>query len=233
MRRRTLSRFELLSVMADEFDPDLNYPHLSRKLARSIGEFVVAWGILERELDNGFAILFKIDATLASCIYANLGTKAKLDILSSAFSMLEPAFEKEFVLEVHEVISLVREYSNKARNVLAHAQPTIFGSDTEKPYWQFARSVARKSHEMILYPTDAGHWGIEASGVALIAREWRKLMSEAYKRIVKLSPDDLDRICVTRSREIESKFQRSHTRRSPKKDGSRRRPPKRKQPTHP
>jgi hypothetical protein len=113
--------------MADKLDPEYEYPHVSRALARSIGEFVVAWGILERELDLAFPILLKTDPTLASCISANLGTKAKL--------------------------------------VLTHAQPTIYGSETGRLYWQLTRYVARKSHEMILYPTDPDHWRIEGCGV--------------------------------------------------------------------
>ena len=61
----------------DEELGDIKLHKMSVALKLQIGEFFVAWSVLEGEMDVAFHVLFRIDPNLASCIYANLGTKRK------------------------------------------------------------------------------------------------------------------------------------------------------------
>ncbi|MGE0060940.1 MAG: hypothetical protein AB7T86_02560 [Xanthobacteraceae bacterium] len=207
------------------------YPEVSREFGRAIGDFFIAWGVLERELDAAFPVLLKTDPTLAACIYANLTTKAKLDILSSALSMWEKALPSEIVEDVRYILARVREYSDTARNVLAHAQPTGVGGPKDgELYWQFARSIARKKHEIVYYPTDTDHWRMEASMVAMFAETWMRNIEKIYRILSKLTPDEVEEICVTSVREIEPKYQRPRKPQPPKKAGLKDRRPSRGKP---
>ena len=65
---------------------------LNPKLADSIGRFMIAWSWLETHLDSAYAHLFQVEEPLALCLTANLGTRTKLDTISSTVAMLKSAF---------------------------------------------------------------------------------------------------------------------------------------------
>jgi len=100
----------------------IDYPKINAKNRRSLGAFIIAWGVLEGELDTCFISLFRVNPTLCGCVTANLGTKAKLDILSSALSMLEEPLGSDLVTAGHKIVEDTRYYSAMARNTLAHGQ---------------------------------------------------------------------------------------------------------------
>jgi hypothetical protein len=124
--------------------------------------------------------------------------------------MLAAAFDPELVAQAHDIIDYVREKSSSARNTLAHAQPTTFASGAEKPYWAFVRYASRRSHQMVIYPTDVHYWSVMTAMVADTAHGWRDTLAEMHEALKKLTPEDFDRICVLYWREIEPKFQRHH-----------------------
>jgi hypothetical protein len=188
-----------MSSRNDEDDfGDLEYPSTSEKLERHIGAFFVAWGVLERELDNGFPVLFRTDPTLACCLYANLGTKAKLDILRSAIGMLAQPLGPALTTRSHDILQSVSNLSDIARNTLAHGQVHSFFDETSNTLmWELIRHVARKSHSMVIHPGTARYWGTQQRAVVTLARRWRKCVGAMYLKTKSLSLDDLEEVCVS------------------------------------
>lgn len=195
--------------------------HVPRSMAQNIGDFFIAWGILESEIDRGFSILFCTDPTLAACIYANLSTKAKLDIIASATTMLTPALGKELADEIHECIELAREHLINVRNQLAHSQPYIFG-EGENVRWELTKAVARKKLKLKIFPPESDHWRIEASLIYIISDGFHASWIKVQPVMGALSRADLDRICEFDSQEIPSKSLPRRKPRPPKPSGSRR-----------
>jgi hypothetical protein len=85
----------------DDFSLQMEYPSTNQKLEQNIGGFFVAWGVLEREFDTAYPVSFHTNPTLAACLYANLATKAKLDSLKSAVSMLAEALGPRLTSRAH------------------------------------------------------------------------------------------------------------------------------------
>jgi hypothetical protein len=96
-------------------DATLHFVDPDSKLGYAIGTFIVAWGDLEQQLDIGFHVLFHTDPTLALCMYANLGTKAKIEILQSAIALQEKAIGKGRSSRARRVLQRVAELSDQAR----------------------------------------------------------------------------------------------------------------------
>lgn len=187
----------------DDFLPGLDYPSTSEKLERNIGAFFVAWGVLERELDNAFPILFHTDPTLACCLYANLGTRAKLDTLRSAISMLAPVLGPRLGERAHKVLVNIGELNDIARNTLAHGQvQPFFDHETNELNWELIRHVARKTYKMVIHPGTPRYWRRRKREVTAIAMRWRKCVAAFYKKMKPLTLDDLDGICTTHLEEI-------------------------------
>jgi hypothetical protein len=187
----------------------MDYPSTSEKLEQKIGAFFIAWGVLERELDSAFPILFHTDPTLACCLYANLGTKAKLDTLKSAVSMLTPALGDNLANRAHNLLQTVSDLSDVARNTLAHGQVHPFlNEQTNKIVWELIRHSARKSHAMVIHPGTQRYWGKQQRAVVEIARRWRRCVAAIYRKTKSLTLNDLDRICLTQIRESKQVVQR-------------------------
>ena len=85
-----------------------------------MGRFIIAWGVLERQLDAAICVLFRIDPTLGLCVTANLGSKAKVDMLLSAIYMYAEALDEDEVDEAHALLRQVANLAGQFRNSLAH-----------------------------------------------------------------------------------------------------------------
>lgn len=190
-------------MASDAFLEGLDYPSTSEKLERNIGSFFIAWGVLERELDTAFPVLFHTDPTLACCLYANLGTRAKLDTLKSAISMLASALGGNLITRAHGILNVVGDLNDVARNTLAHGQvQPFFDESTSVLGWELVRQVARKSHKMVIHPGSPRYWGRRKREVVAIATRWRKCVAAIYRKMKALTLDDLDEICTTRLEEF-------------------------------
>ena len=181
--------------MARKPIPEFTAPDDNPRLEQNVGKFIVAWGLIERELDNMIAALFNLDPTLSLCIASNLGTKAKLDIIRSAASMLEPALGELLKNKIHDLANAISDHSGKNRNTLAHGQPSYYGVEGQQD-WRWTRISAREKLKATVYPTDPDHWLNESKEVLEIARKLREAEREAEKVISALTADDLDRICL-------------------------------------
>jgi hypothetical protein len=193
--------------MAVDLDDKLDAPTIHKLVRESVGTFMFAWGILERELDTSFHVLFHTDPTLASCIYANLGTKAKLDILSSAISMLATRLGPRLARGAHSRIDKVRDLSDKARNTLAHGQIHVFADlAAGTQHWEIVRHVARKSHSIVIHPQNPGYWETQARIALRLAQQWRTLVAKMNRKIGEPTLKDLRQICSTPMREGERSY---------------------------
>lgn len=198
---------------ADDFDDELDHPGAADPIKRAVGDFIISWGILERELDTAFPVIFHTDPTLACCIYANLGTKAKLDMLSSAVSMHEKVLGRSFVRSCHKILSRISDLSDRARNTLAHGQVHPFVDElTGKFVYELIRHVARKSHAMVVHPGTSKYWKRQDRMVVSLARAWRKKTARIHRKTKSLTAQELDEICVTHLREHEPIYLRRRQR---------------------
>jgi len=103
-------------------DSTLHFVDPDSTLGFAIGKFIVAWGDVEQQLDIGFHVLFHTDPTLAVCLYANLGTKAKIDILQSALALQEQPIGEGRTYRARKVLQNIAALSDEARLTTAHGQ---------------------------------------------------------------------------------------------------------------
>jgi hypothetical protein len=203
-----------------DWDDKLSLPTMHGKTTENIGCFIVAWGILERELDVAFPVLFRTDATLAICLYANLGTKAKLDIIASAVTMLSTQLGKQLTETAHVTLRRISDLSDKARNTIAHGQLKYFRDEVSGRYsWELVRHVARKSPAIVIHPGNSRYWGTQEAIALRLAQRWRTCVAKMHGKLGHLGLDDLERICLAQIRETEPSRARPHKRQPLKKGG--------------
>src|SRR5690242_14582344 len=99
----------------EELLPTVNRPKVSKHMERQIGAFFVAWTALENELDIAFPVLFRVDATLANCLYGNLGTQAKIEILMSAVDALSLLLGEWRRKSAHKTLEDIKRLNSNAR----------------------------------------------------------------------------------------------------------------------
>jgi hypothetical protein len=131
------------------------YPPSDERLEAAMGRFIIAWGVLERQLDGGIAILLQIDGTLSLCVSANLGTKAKVEMLMSAANMSGEAIGDDLADGAIACLRKISKMSGRFRNTLAHGQPSLWDVD-DAPIWKWTRASAREfldvAHSRCLTP---------------------------------------------------------------------------------
>lgn len=200
--------------MADleDIGTELPYPGTHEKLAKAVGGFMAAWGIVERELSNAFPVVFHTNPTLACCIYSNLGTRAKLEMLASAITMQESAIGARLTTRAHRTIEAIQDLSDRARNTIAHGQVELFNLGNDKFTWELVRHVARKSHAMVIYPGNAYHWTNQEKKALRLAQKWRVIVRDLYRKLGVLTPDDLDQICTTQTKVGETRHPKRRSR---------------------
>lgn len=182
-------------------DDKLNIPAISDRLITAVGSFMFAWGIIERELDTAFPVLFHTDPTLASCLYANLGTKAKIDMLLSAVDMVSIQLGERLTASAQSTLGQISALSDKARTTLAHGQPMFFGEVAKASRWEIARHIARASHKIVIHPRNSRYWAAQAKIALRLAQRWRTCVAKVHGKMGHLTLDDLETICRTRIQE--------------------------------
>ena len=75
-----------------DFDP-YQPPENDSALEAAVGRVVIAWGVLERQIDDAIQDIYRFDFDLAWSITANLGTKSKVEIFQSAAHCLAEFLE--------------------------------------------------------------------------------------------------------------------------------------------
>jgi hypothetical protein len=209
----------------EDLDESVDFPVIGIRRERQLGAFLVAWNALESVLDTSFPVLFRIDPTLAPCIYANLGTQTKIDILSSAVDALSDAIGMRQVDSAHTILLRIRTLNERARNTLAHGQRTTIHDKRDRPFWALVRYVARKRQAMVLHPSDVRHWRRMTNAVKSAARAWNRKMRTIHNILKKFSDDEMWELSQIHWREAKPIFLRLHKPRIPTKADSLGHPP--------
>jgi len=175
------------------------FTHVTKKLAESIGQFMVAWGRLESELDSLTPIVFRTDPTHATCITANLGSKAKVDMLRSGINMIAALLPPDLVEELNDSLVLVGELSGTYRNLLAHGQPWAVSEGGEKTYWQWVRVSARKEVNVISPDINEDFWRIATVSTYEVIHSLRSCAGRLYEVTRDISAEDWADACSIQS----------------------------------
>jgi hypothetical protein len=99
------------------------WPAPNAEIEASIGRFIIAWNVLEREMDRAIEDLYDLDYDLAWSVTANLGTKSKLDIFQSGFHVLHEFFMDCDIESVNRLIRDTANASGEIRTLIVHGQP--------------------------------------------------------------------------------------------------------------
>jgi hypothetical protein len=163
------------------------YPPRHSVMEESMGRFLLVWSILEIQLDSGIAALLCIDSTLGLTITANLGTKAKLDILHSIISMSGKLLDTALCDRGHTCLDKIADLSGRHRNTLAHGS-VIRAQDG----WRWHRMSARKSLDVKYYYAPATRWKKAATEVRKATRDWCRIYQEMWHILAAIPQDDRD-----------------------------------------
>lgn len=174
---------------AHYFDPQ--YPPSDENLEAAMGRFIIVWGVLECQLDAAICILFGIDATLGLCITANLGSKAKVEMLQSAVSMCAEAFNEDEFNEAHTLLCQIANLAGQFRNSLAHGQPTLW-DDKGETAWKWTRVSARQMLDVSTFPMLAERWDHAEREVKETTAKWCHVYQTMWHKLDAMSPDELD-----------------------------------------
>jgi hypothetical protein len=194
-------------------DPTLHYVDPDARLAAGIGKFIVAWGDVEQQLDIAFHVLFHTDPTLAMCIYANLGTKAKIEILQSAISLQEEPIGSGLAKHAKRTLTRIADMSDKARLVTAHGKAFAYllnGRGQNR--YELVRQVARARPKITVHPATGRYWTGQANYARELAARWRYYVARIYAMIGDLSLEELEKTCGIETQVFRSPFSR-HRRR--------------------
>lgn len=62
--------------MAKKVLNKFTWPKANKSIEAAIGRFIIAWNVLEQQMDFAIEEMSGLDHDLATCVTANLGTKA-------------------------------------------------------------------------------------------------------------------------------------------------------------
>lgn len=112
------------------------WPPGDPEIEASLGRFVIAWAVLEAEMNLAIEQLFRLDDDLAAAVTANQGTKAKLDTFHAAAHILAELFPTSFIPDVDTLVRETVSASGDIRNYLLHGQPQYVDyPDDSVPVW--------------------------------------------------------------------------------------------------
>ena len=160
-------------------------------MEKAIGRFLISWGALERELDQGISIFLDLHGPLALCVTANLGTKGKLDLLRSACTEFYCNYDCDAMDRVHAILNRIADLSGRVRNTAAHGQPIVLRAigDIEER-WTWARYSARKEVKANYANFgDAEFWRREADALRALITELVDECEIASRYVLSLTAD--------------------------------------------
>lgn len=134
-----------------------------------------------------------MDHDLASAIFANLGTKAKLDLCQSLASCMRDIIDEPLVDEFNKVVADTGNASGELRNFIVHGQPFKFkAADGSFEVW--AKFSARKGGikgRMVRW--DSAYIDTQTDAIRALIGRWEALREKSYKELSlwHSMPDDL------------------------------------------
>lgn len=181
-----------------DYDPKdfkgLKLPKVPAKVLREIGRFMVMWGVVEGELDILVTAIYRLDPTFSLTITANLGTKAKIEMLRSAFDLLRDPLGSDFVRDADGLFVEVSDLSTGTRNVIAHGRMYDFDGQETRSF----RFSARKRLEMTWYEIDPDFLKGQSDYAKELALALRQMIPHVVEVVRDLTPEEFDHFCVSR-----------------------------------
>jgi len=126
-------------------------PPTDVKVERAIGRFIIAWGALEREIDNAIHDLLFTNLRTGAIVTANLAMRAKLDLVHALFETLRcdegneqwRLISKEWEQRFDKLVNMTAKANAESRIPIVHSQTTVLKlEDEDRPFW--TRMAARK-----------------------------------------------------------------------------------------
>jgi hypothetical protein len=123
----------------------LIWPPSHQPTEAAIGRFVIAWGVLEGEIDDAIKEILCLDTTTAGGVTANLGTKAKIEIFLSTFYHESELFPESLLETANKLGHDTASASGVYRNWVAHGRPILTADEKyEHLQWIWSQPAARK-----------------------------------------------------------------------------------------
>jgi hypothetical protein len=116
----------------------------------AIGQFVIAWGLLELQIDEAIGDILGIDHPAQTCVTANLGTKSKIEIFLSTFDRESEMFPPGMLEEVNKLGHDTATAAGVYRVWVAHGRPFKISDpakddeDNPEHRWIWMKAKARK-----------------------------------------------------------------------------------------
>ena len=159
-----------------------HYPLPNPPVEAAIGRFIIAWNVLEQEIDLAIHDLLQVSPAFAYSVTANLGTKAKLDMYHSLIYGVggESPERSPFYKAIDALIGDTGNASGRIRNMLVHGQPLqLLNGDTPVDHW--GRMTARKGGAVgtvtiLTEPLVNGY----VTDVKAIVDRWRDLRTDIF-----------------------------------------------------
>lgn len=162
-------------------EPTDMWPPDDPELAAAIGRLVIAWGMMETEIDYTIADLYRLhdDLDLADCLTANLGTKAKLEIVQSCAHCLSGWIAPVNVKDIDTLVSDTAKASNDHRNFVAHGRPSYVDTGGAEDLWIWARPSARKGGPKLrIVHFHPDYFKTATADITALVKRWDKLRAD-------------------------------------------------------
>jgi hypothetical protein len=128
-----------------------NWPPSNPETEAAIGRFVIAWGLLEVQIDEAIGDLLCSSHSIQSSITANLGTKSKIEIFLSIFYTESDFFSETLLKQANKLGHDTATAAGVYRVWVAHGAPFNLKHDEdetteidEQKQWIWAKMTARK-----------------------------------------------------------------------------------------
>ena len=165
------------------------WPEASQELLANIGQCIVAWGVLEREI--GFAIedCLPIPDDLAMAVSANLAITGKLNLVRSLIGQWGEYFGEALHNDLDKICGETHKAAEHYRDFLAHGQPWPVQLENET-IWVWSKSSAKrggvKSTWLRFREGDMAHMAKEITALVERWHSFREAMQDVV-HLIKLS----------------------------------------------
>jgi hypothetical protein len=160
-----------------------NWPTPNPEIEAALGRFIIAWAVLEQQLDLAICEGTRLDHDLATSITANLGTKAKLDIYQALAHCYRDLLG-ELLKTVDKLVSDTAKASGKLRNFVVHGQPFVLdlGEQGKREIW--GRQSARKGGVRVeIVGLTVGYVEDQTATIKELIERWIDVRTKADREI--------------------------------------------------
>ena len=123
------------------------WPPSDPETEAAIGRLVLAWGVLELQIDLAIGAVYQLSFVPGMALTANLGTKAKLEICQAGIHVLYDRLTPsgDIRMTVDALVSKTSQLSTDIRLIIAHGYPvSLKMNDGSFESWLLMKHSARK-----------------------------------------------------------------------------------------